>query len=88
MKTVLMKLLSGEEVIARENGDGTYSKARVLRFMPDGQGGAKAGLVPFLMAAPDAALPVNKGLVLTEIECPSDVEAAYIEATSDIVLAR
>lgn len=85
---VIMKSIIGEEIIATSLGDGDYEKVRVFRMMPDGQGGAKAGLVPFLMTAPDAMIHLNKALIMTEINAPTDIETAYLEATTGLAIAR
>jgi len=85
---VILKTLVGEEIIATRcmEGENVFEKVRVFRISSDGQGGTKAGLVPFFVVAPDAVLPINQALILSEITCPPDVERAYLEATSGIML--
>ena len=88
-KVVVLKLLTGEEVIAMvDSNDGKYHKLRALRVHTQGSNASapQAGLVPFFIIAPDAKCVINKNLILTEIDCPPDVEKSYREATSGIAL--
>lgn len=87
-KTVIIKTIAGEELIATKQDSNQYEKVRVFRMMDDGQGRPQAGLVPFIMVAPDAKMVFNQDLIFCEIDCPSDVEKSYLEATSGLMLAR
>lgn len=78
---VILKLLSGEELIAKRNGD-TYSTIRSFTFDKSGN----AGLVPFFITMPDVSLPLNQGLILAEHPAPAEVEKSYRAAVSGIQL--
>ena len=86
-KTVILKLISGEEVLATKKFN-SYSKLRVVQFISDGKGGSQPALAPFITLAPDAVIDVNMSLVLCEIDCPSEVERSYLSATSGIQIAK
>jgi hypothetical protein len=84
-KIVVLKSITGDEIIATKVGnENVYEKVRVFRIMPDSQ----AGLIPFIMVAPDATISINMALILTEIPAPQNIEKAYLEATTDFVIAR
>ena len=88
-KVVVLKILTGEEVIATvDSNDGKYYKLRALQIRAQGTSSTapQAGLVPFFIISPDAKCVINKSLILTEIDCPPDVEKSYREATSGIAL--
>lgn len=85
-KVVILKMINGAEVIAKTSGDFVYKKCRVFQIMNDGKGGAQAGLIPFIMVAPDADCFIEKSNIVTEVDCPSDIEKSYLQEVSTIAL--
>ncbi len=85
---VILKLISGEELIATKN-DSEYSRIRVFQMNYDQTGNVRAGLVPYIIVAPDAVIKdFNKNAIVAEIDAPLEVEKSYREATSGISLMR
>ena len=82
-KIVILKMIDGNEVIAKDIGHGMYGKCRVFQISQNGQ----TGLVPFVMLSPDAECPINQDLIVTKVPCPYEVEKPYLEAVSGIVLS-
>ena len=88
MEVKVLKLMSGEEIISNyDMHTNLYVKPRVLQLMPDGQGGARAGLVPWIMSAPDAIVPIFDGCIATVFDAPMEISRSYLESTSGIALS-
>jgi hypothetical protein len=86
---VVIKLVSGEEVIAREVGEVfgmVYEKPRVFQMMQTQQG-MGAALVPYIMSAPDETVSIAIGAIVTKIEAPLQIETAYLQQTSGLDLS-
>lgn len=80
---VIMKMLSGDEVIATKSRDGEYSRARVVL---EHQG--QPSLIPFIQAAPDARFHILSELaVICEVPADEELAKAYLSATSGILLS-
>jgi hypothetical protein len=80
-KIVVLKLISGEELLAKEESDGTYSKVRVFQI-----NGQSAGLIPWLLLSPDQTnVDITFG-VMAKINAPLEIEKQYLSATSSIQL--
>ena len=82
---VLVKLISGEEMIATKSND-VYSKAKVFSVGQDNTGKPTVGLVPFIMVHPDWSGHLNSALILVETPAPADVAKSYIQTTTVIQL--
>lgn len=91
MDVLVLKLVSGEEVVARkenESGDGgiVVSKPRVLKIMQTDEG-MGAALMPLFMAAPDLdEVWIDYHSIIAVIDCPVEMEKSYLRQTSGIVL--
>jgi hypothetical protein len=87
---VAMKLISGEEIIAKiiamDGGEYTLAKpfVQTLHAMPNGQGAV--GFAPFMLSLdPHATVTVNTNKLLIEpIKARQDAAAQYIKATSGL----
>lgn len=94
MEVVILKMLNGEEVIARKEisqlgmgGSVTkYSKARVIQVMQGQEGKPQATLAPYITLSPDAEFTINSDTIVAEVTCPTEVEKSYMQATSSIAL--
>lgn len=90
MKISVLKLSSGEEVIARETAyiDNTskYSKPMVLQMMQTQQG-MGVTMVPYIMSAPDATIQINQDLIVCKVDASKQIEDAYLQQTSGIDLS-
>jgi hypothetical protein len=90
MSIVIIKTITGEELIATRNesslGKVTYSKTRVFRVVDMGNGQGKAELFPFWIVAPDVEFEMNQALVFAEIPAPDAVERSYLQSTTGIAL--
>ena len=85
----VLKLVTGEELIGRvecqTDIDITISSPRVMRMYQTEQG-ISAGLVPWLMTAPDAQVDIKSSHIMTSVDCPKDVEDSYLQQTSKLDL--
>lgn len=91
MKILAFKLVSGEEVIARVNGqlDDKYlvSKAQVLQFQQVRPGQMALALVPWILSNPEASdIPIQMSNVITAVPPSEKVEKEYLAQTSNIML--
>lgn len=89
MKISVLKLSSGEEVIARENESltgSTYSKPMMLQMMQT-QSGMGVTMVPYIMSAPDATIEINPNVIVCKVDASKQVEDAYLQQTSGIDLS-
>lgn len=90
MKVLCAKLSSGEEVIGRVlevlNNELKLEYVRSIVLVGHGQQ-TGLSLIPFAAGNPDAALTLNRDLVVTEYEPISQLETAYLNETSAITLA-
>ena len=90
IKVVVLKLVSGEEVLAKlEREDDTFlvvSKPMVVQIMPskDGYG---VGLVPYIHSKTLGDYNIAKELVICMAEPDVDVEKGYLGQVSGIQLA-
>jgi hypothetical protein len=87
MSVVIYKLSNGDEVIGERVGSTTLVKRpRVLQMMQTNQG-VQAGLIPYIIGAPDAEMDFNLSHVVAIVDAPSDISAAYVQQTTGIQLA-
>lgn len=91
MTIVVLKLVSGEEIIAKDLGVGEnyepkFASPRVLQMVQTGQG-VQAGLVPWVLSNPDADVEILTGAIVAKTTPTSDVEDAYIRQTSKLDLS-
>lgn len=97
MEVLSVKLISGEEIIARvtgaesEPGEGTvyqFEKIRTVFMIPQ-QGRMMIELVPWMAADPDAKVKISSKNMLSEPLKPIDqLEKRYLEGTTGIELAK
>ncbi len=83
-----LKLITGEEVIATKTDSGLYSKPRVLRMIDEPGRGKQVGLAAYIIMNPDADVPINSALIVSEFSVPAAVEKAYLETVTKIVLTE
>ena len=80
-----MKLISGEELVAREVGDGKFDRPRVFQVTQT-ERGMGAALVPYFISDPDAVIEINVSCVVSTIDAPAQLEKAYLQQTSSLDL--
>lgn len=84
-KVVVLKMSDGSELIATQRADSIgvtyYSKVRVFHLTQQG-----AGLIPWIMCAPDAEVEILDGIVAM-IVAPLEIEKQYLSATSGLLLS-
>lgn len=91
----VLKLSTGEEIIAREEGLSDafviVSKARLLVVsQPNQHGQVSLQMFPWMMAAPDSTVSINRDLIVAQIserDLASEMVAGYISRTSPIQVA-
>lgn len=89
-KVVVLKLVSGEEVLANlENEEENFivvTKPMVVQIMPskDGYG---VGLVPYIHSKSYGEFLINKEMIVCNADPDSEVEKGYLSQTSGIQLA-
>ncbi len=85
-----MKLVSGEEIIARYISETTtlitVSHARVMGLQQDQQGRYGVGLVDYILANKDGTIGIRNDKIITMYEPSADVEKAFLSQTSGIQL--
>lgn len=89
MSIVLMKLCSGEEIIADEvygELSAKYKRPRVLQVMQQQNGQMGAALVPWMIADQDGTFPIDAIHIITKVDAPSEIEKVYLQQTSGIAL--
>lgn len=89
MKISVLKLSSGEEIIARENqtlSGATYSKPMMMQMLQTQQG-MGVTMVPYIMSAPDATIEIDSSFIICKIDASKQVEDAYLQQTSGIDLS-
>jgi hypothetical protein len=89
MGIVVMKLITGEEVIAgrEENlsGKTVFTKPRVFLTQQTSQG-IGAALVPWIWSAPDESVELNSTTILATVGASKQLEDSYLQHTSGIDL--
>ena len=90
MKISVLKLISGEEVVARETecvgGTAKYSKVMMMQMMQT-QNGVGVTMVPWIMSAPDAEVGIEPSFIVCKVYASKQVEDAYLQQTSGIDLS-
>ena len=93
-KVVILKLTTGEEVIAKEEWNmksstvgevRSFFKPRVFHMMRTPEG-IQGSFIPWLLTAPDADVEILDSFIVTKIDAPTDIEKAYLKNTSSIEL--
>jgi len=91
MKTIALKLSTGEELIARVISDTTdyviVSHARVVGLHQDSQGRVGVGMTEYSLTNTDAEVKIYNQHIVCKYETSSEAERSYITATSGIALA-
>ena len=83
--TVTVKLVNGEELIARFEDEGSsLTLSKVVVLAPGAQG---IGMVPWLMSSDPNKIEINKNNVLAYAPTQEDIANKYTEMTSSIKLA-
>ena len=89
----VFKLTNGEEIVAYATERMTASKTeyiiekpRVMQVMATKQG-PQAGLVPWVISAPDYSFTLSEDKYFVAVDAPKDVSDYYMEITSSIKLA-
>lgn len=89
MNIMAVKIASGEEIVAEviEQLDGSIQcrRPRVVQMMQTQQG-VGAGLVPYIMSAPDATIPINPDCIVAKVKVGSQIERAYTQEVSGLDL--
>lgn len=89
MSIVVLKMSNGDEVIGKEVGeyaDVVLDRPRSLQMMQS-QHGVQAGLIPYIIAAPEMAVAFNSKHIICKVSAPTDISNAYLQQTSGIQLA-
>lgn len=85
----VLKLVNGEEVIARVEAGGVsgdiYHKPRIFHMLQT-ENGARAALIPYILSAPDVSVKIKPEAIMTIVEAPKQMEDAYLQQTSGIDL--
>lgn len=85
MRVVILKLISGEELIATMEETapmGAFQKVRAFILNKTG-----AELIPWVLTNPDAIIEFKPvALACEPIDAPIEIERQYIQATSSIQL--
>lgn len=89
-KVIVMKLISGEEVLAKlvneEENFVVVESPLVVQIMPAKEGYG-VGLVPYLHSKSMGEILINKDMVVCTTEPDNAVEKGYLQQVSGIQLA-
>ena len=91
---VVLKLVTGEEIVTEIKSshqmDGVLHVKQPLQvqIVNDGQGGRAKALLPLMMLAPESDVDIHLNKIVAYVVAPSEVEKAYIQETSSILLSR
>lgn len=94
MKVVTLKLVSGEEWIAKhvdtlDTTSITLESARKLQLVPNGKGGMGLALTPIVMGNVEAdKLTISRNFVMVELPVDADFERQYLQEVSGIQLVK
>lgn len=92
MATAIMKLVSGEEIIANivEETDFTVTveSARSLMVQPTGPGQMGIAMLPWMATMPDDQLDIRTSdIMIRNNDVPKQLEDGYLQQTSGIQIA-
>ncbi len=96
MKTIAMKIVSGEELVGRfvaesplpHGGIGvTMTHARVIGLQQDASGNYGVGLMDYVIAHKDGAITIGRDKIITSYEPDHAIEKAFLSQTSGLQLA-
>lgn len=89
MQVVILKLVTGEEVIGRLEEGIRFQLDRPRVFqMYQTQSGVQAGLVPWLLSAPEEKVFIDEKHIIARLDAPTDIEQAYLQQTSGLQIAQ
>ena len=85
---ISIKLLTGEEIIAQfeADEDNILQVTRASVVAPNPQGGL--GLVPWMMSSAPDSIKINKDTVVTYAKTIQAIADKFIEATTNISIAK
>ena len=92
MNICIMKLMGGEEVVAKVEsqplGRDVYGSPRIIDYSVDAKGSINGiRLVPFFISSPEEKeIKINEALILSTITCPEKLAKVYLESVSGIAL--
>jgi hypothetical protein len=90
MKTMAIKLVTGEELLGRSIADTTdyviVSHARVVGLHQDQQGRMGVGMTEYLLTNPDAEIKIKRDNIVCQYGMSMEAEKAYLSNTSGISL--
>jgi hypothetical protein len=92
MRIVVLKLITGEEVIAKQSDekcqDGhIFIKPRTFQIVQDQTGNVRAGLIPWIMSDPDAEVLIKDSAIIAMIDATKQIEDSYLQQTSSLDLS-
>lgn len=92
MQTIAMKLVSGEEVIARSiehtTDAVTVSHVRTIGLQQaNAQGDVGIGMMDYILSNKDVQISINRSAIVATFDMAPEVERAYLSNTSGIQLA-
>lgn len=93
MKTIAMKLVSGEEIIARHIGNPTafqgisVSHARTIGLQQGRDGEYGIGMMDYVLSNKDCTIEIADHSIIASYSPAPEVERAYLSNTSGIQLA-
>lgn len=85
---VTIKLLTGEEIIAQYEADeeNYLQVTRASIVAPNPEGGL--GLVPWMMSSAPESIKLNKDTIVTYAPTVEGIATKFIEATTNIAIAK
>lgn len=92
MRIVVLKLVTGEEVIAKQdpekfNGGYMFNKPRTFSVVQDNTGNVRAGLIPWIMSDPDSDVLISDMHIVAMIDAPKSIVDSYLKQTTGIDLS-
>jgi hypothetical protein len=93
-ETYIFKLVSGEEIVGKIKEYDAQRQTVDIRhplevnIVTDRNGQKAKALLPWLMLSPDGTPTLELVNILGSLKAPKEVEDAYLEHTTSIVLAK
>jgi len=90
MKTTLAKLITGEIVVAKykDSNPEFLEDTFVVNFEPNPDGRIEIQLFPYMYPFIKVGVSIDISKVVYRDDCPKELEDAYIQVTSGIVIPK
>jgi len=91
MSVIVIKMISGEEIIAKFVSESdvaiTVDRPRVINLSQDTNGQMHGGLIPYLISDPERKnVPLSNNAIVTSFPADKELSDSYLQMTSGLIL--